>query len=112
MLYLVYPIAASLALFRSEDDPPAAKPATPLLSLRWTFRAKRACVVITDAEPDRLAPLTPPAPIGLARAERLLKIPAEPAPSCVSPALQLKREWSPWPEFGWIPANLCDLSKG
>src|SRR5947209_9030363 len=41
------------------------KPATPLLSLRWTFRAKRACVVITDAEPDRLAPLTPPAPIGL-----------------------------------------------
>src|SRR6516162_6146300 len=26
------------------------------------------------------------------------------------PALQLKREWSPWPEFGWIPANLCDLS--
>src|SRR5262252_5175520 len=53
------------ALFRSEDDPPAAKPATPLLSLRWTFRAKRACVVITDAEPDRLAPLTPPAPIGL-----------------------------------------------
>src|SRR6516165_4072780 len=52
-------------LFRSEDDPPAAKPARPLLSLRWTFRAKRACVVITDAEPDRLAPLTPPAPIGL-----------------------------------------------
>src|SRR6266478_4662971 len=41
------------------------KPATPLLSLRWTFRAKRACVVITDAEPDRLAPLTPPAPMGL-----------------------------------------------
>src|SRR6266478_8381275 len=52
-------------LFRSEDDPAAAKPATPLLSLRWTFRAKRACVVITDAEPDRLAPLTPPAPMGL-----------------------------------------------
>src|SRR6266480_3212550 len=39
-------------LFRSEDDPPAAKPTTPLLSLRWTFRAKRACVVITDAEPE------------------------------------------------------------
>src|SRR6516164_513367 len=52
-------------LFRSEDDPAAAKPATPLRSLRWTFRAKRACVVITDAEPDRLAPLTPPAPMGL-----------------------------------------------
>src|SRR2546428_6913187 len=28
-------------LFRSEDDRPAAKPATPLLSLRWTFRANR-----------------------------------------------------------------------
>jgi hypothetical protein len=39
--------------------------ATPSLSLRWTCRAKRACVVITDAEPDRLAPLTPPAPMGL-----------------------------------------------
>src|SRR5262249_57768399 len=53
-------------LFRSEDDGPGAKPATPLLSLRWTFRAKRACVVITDAEPDRrLAPLPPPAPMGL-----------------------------------------------
>src|SRR6516165_6848212 len=44
---------------------PAAKPATPLLSLRWTFRANRACVVITDAKPDRRAPLTPPAPMGL-----------------------------------------------
>src|SRR5262249_45845401 len=49
----------------SKDNPAAAKPATPLRSLRWTFRAKRACVVITDAEPDRLAPLTPPAPLGL-----------------------------------------------
>src|SRR6266403_6356891 len=32
--------------------------------------------------------------------------------SCVSPRPQLKREQSPKPEFGWIPANLCDLSKG
>jgi hypothetical protein len=93
-----------------------------------------------------------------ARAERLLKIPAEPSPelripgaaaqtgvvslagtwlgswesaldsagvarasipaeilaytSCVSPTPQLEREESPEPEFGWIPANLCDLSKG
>src|ERR1700761_7633257 len=31
---------------RSEDHRPAAKPATPLLNLRWTSRAKRACVVI------------------------------------------------------------------
>ena len=46
---------------RSRDDPAAAKPATP----RWTFLAKRACVVSADSEPDRLAPLTPPAPMGL-----------------------------------------------
>jgi hypothetical protein len=51
-------------LFRSEDDPPVSKPATPLLSLRWTFRAKGACVVSTDAEPVRRALLTPPAPGG------------------------------------------------
>ena len=25
---------------------------------------------------------------------------------------KLKREWSLWPEFGWIPTNLCDFSKG
>jgi len=31
---------------------------------------------------------------------------------CVSAALQLKGESSPWPEFSWIPAYLCDLSKG
>jgi hypothetical protein len=35
-----------------------------------------------------------------------------PGPSCVSPAPQLKREWSPWPEVGRIPSNLCDFSKG
>src|SRR5215467_8108460 len=34
-------------LFRSEDDPPAAKPATPLLSLRWTFRATGSASVIS-----------------------------------------------------------------
>jgi len=50
---------------RSRDAPPAAKPATPLLTLRWTLSAKRACVVITDTEPDRLAPLAPPALMGL-----------------------------------------------
>jgi hypothetical protein len=46
------------------------------------------------------------------RAQRSLKIPAGPSPELRIPALQLEREWSPWPEFGWIPANLCDLSKG
>src|SRR6266700_7080425 len=25
---------------------------------------------------------------------------------------QLTREQSPWPEFGWIPGNLRELSKG
>jgi len=34
------------------------------------------------------------------RAERSLKIPAEPSPELRIPALQLKREWPPWPEFG------------
>ena len=28
------------------------------------------------------------------------------------PTPQFKREWSLWPEFGWIPGNLCGLSKG
>jgi hypothetical protein len=46
------------------------------------------------------------------RAERSLKIPANPVPSCVSPALQLKRDWSPWPKFGSEPGNPRDLSKG
>jgi hypothetical protein len=33
--------------------------------------------------------------------------------SCVPPgALQLKREWSAWPEFGWIPTDLFELSMG
>jgi hypothetical protein len=32
---------------------------------RWTFTAKRACVVITDYEPERLAPLPPPAALGV-----------------------------------------------
>ncbi|HEX2511098.1 MAG TPA: hypothetical protein VHK44_00700, partial [Xanthobacteraceae bacterium] len=33
-------------------------------------------------------------------------------PSCVSLTPQLKREWSLWSEFGWIPGTPCDLSKG
>ena len=46
------------------------------------------------------------------RAERLLKIPAEPSPELRIPALQLKREWSPWPEFGSDRENSRELSKG
>src|SRR5262249_12864446 len=50
--------AGTAAIFgRSRDDPAAAKPATPLLTLRWTFSAKRACVVVTDSKPDGFAPL-------------------------------------------------------
>src|SRR5262249_31099954 len=44
-------------------------------------------------------------------AARRLNSAQEPGPSCVSPATQLKREWSLWLEFGWIPGNMCDLSK-
>ena len=43
------------------------------------------------------------------RAERLLKILAEPSPELRIPALQLKREWSPWPEFGSDPGNPREL---
>jgi hypothetical protein len=46
------------------------------------------------------------------RAERLLKIPAEPSPELLIPALQLKREWSPWAEFGSDPGNPREFSKG
>ena len=46
------------------------------------------------------------------RAERLLKTPAEPGPELRIPALQLKRDWSPWPEFGSDPGNPRELSKG
>src|SRR5215510_11016966 len=42
----------------------------------------------------------------------LAEDPGRTQPELRIPALQLKREWSPGPEFGWIPANLCDLSKG
>jgi hypothetical protein len=45
-------------------------------------------------------------------AARRLNSAQEPDPSCVSPATQLKREWSLWLEFGRIPGNLRDLSKG
>ena len=43
---------------------------------------------------------------------RLLKTPAEPSPELRIPTLQLKREWSPWPQFGSDPGNPRELSKG
>jgi hypothetical protein len=42
----------------------------------------------------------------------LLKTPAEPSPELRIPALQLKREWSPWPQFGSDLGNPRELSKG
>src|SRR5438034_7635008 len=50
---------------RSRDDPAAANPATPLLTLRWTLSAKRASVVVTDSKPDGFAPLPRQRPVGL-----------------------------------------------
>ena len=35
-----------------------------------------------------------------------------PGPSCVCDRCSSNANGSLWPEFGWIPANLCDLSKG
>ena len=46
------------------------------------------------------------------RVERLLKIPAEPSPELRISALQLKREWSPCPEFGPDRGNPREVSKG
>ena len=43
----------------SGDDPAEGNPVTHLVSLYWTLRAKRACVLVTDPELDRLAPVSP-----------------------------------------------------
>src|SRR5215471_16481468 len=58
--------------------------------------------LLIERDRGQFVPSQRPRMMANVRAERLLKIP-DPAPSCVSPALQLKREWSPWPEFGSIP---------
>src|SRR6266511_4123533 len=52
-------------LCRSRDDPAAANRATPLLTLRWTFPAKRASVVVTDSKPDGLLLSPRQRPVGL-----------------------------------------------
>src|SRR5262249_61003673 len=39
----------------------------------------------------------------------LMTAPAEPSPELLSPALQLKREWSPWPEICSDPGNPREL---
>jgi hypothetical protein len=43
-------LAGTAAIFcRCQDDPAAANPAIPLLTLRWSFPAKRASVVSRTA---------------------------------------------------------------
>src|SRR5262247_2557605 len=57
-------VAEKARIGRDLFRPPAAKPATPLLSLRWTFRAKRACVVITDCSSHPASADGPPRGLG------------------------------------------------
>jgi hypothetical protein len=59
----------------------------------WSWRASRAVYETFDP------------PINAAsrdhgRGRKPSRAPQNPAPSCVSPPLQLKHEWSPWPESG------------
>jgi len=49
---------------------------------------------------------------GIARLQRIVDDPGRTGPELRIRTPQLKREWSPWPEFGWFPANLRDFSKG
>jgi hypothetical protein len=59
-------VAGSAAILRrSRDDRAAAKRATPLRTLRWTFPAKRACVVSRPASPDGFASLPRQRSVGL-----------------------------------------------
>src|SRR6266404_3144365 len=87
-----------------QDDLPAAKPATPLLSLRWTLSAKRACVVITDTEPDRLALLPPPAPMGL-RGVWVVAARCRAGPGAVLAPTHLRGVWH-------VHAQTCAHSQG
>src|SRR5262249_15080457 len=80
---LVLALAGIATIFcRCRDDPAAVNPAIPLLTLRWTFPAKRASVVVTDSESGRLAPLPPPSalwpPWGLGSGRAMLRRDAEP----------------------------------
>ena len=49
---------------------------------------------------------------GQRRCRTLAEDPGRTQPELRIPALQLKREWSPGPEFGSDPENPRDLSKG
>jgi hypothetical protein len=50
--------------------------------------------------------------MAFARPERIVEHSQNQARVRVSPASQLKREWSLWPELGWNPGNLRGLSRG
>ena len=77
---------------------------------RWLCR--RADHLLNERDRGQIAPSRRRRVMANGGAERLLKIPAEPGPELRIPALQLKREWSPWPEFGSDRENSRELSKG
>ena len=62
---------------------------------RWLCR--RADHLLNERDRGQIAPSRRRRVMANGGAERLLKIPAEPSPELRIPALQLKREWSPWP---------------
>ena len=68
--------------------------------------------LLIERDRGQFVPSRPRRMMANVRVERLLKIPAEPSPELRIPALQLKREWSPWPQFGSDPGNPRELSKG
>jgi hypothetical protein len=85
----------------------------------WRARGRNICWLLPPAdhlliERDRgqFVPSRRRRMMANVRVERLLKIPAESSPELRIPALQLKREWSPWPQFGSDPGNPRELSKG
>src|SRR5262245_34539197 len=84
---------------------------SPAQTEQWCcWLCRRADHLLIERDRGQFVPSRRRRMMANVRAECLLKIPAE--PSCVSPALQLKREWSPWPEFGSDPGNPHELSKG
>ena len=84
-------------------------------ALRVTVSGWRRWLATGDQADDTVGGEHTSGGIGVASTNARVSIHAEISAlglSCVSPPPQLKRDWSSSPEFGWIPANLCDLSKG
>ena len=83
-----------------------------LASLNGVAALPPADHLLIERDRDQFVPSRRRRVMANVRAERLLKTPAEPSPELRIPALQLKREWSPWPQFGSDPGNPRELSKG